>query len=226
VAVEAVETGGLVFVAQDTVPVGEVDVPELLGAEQELFDSAERLVNANWKILAECFLEGYHIKATHKDTFFPLGYDNLTVTETFGRHSRVTFPFRRIEAQREVPPGQRRLDGAVTSVHHLFPNAMLAHLTHHSMFVVLEPLSTTSTRFLTYRLTKGPATAEALVAAKRDAEFIEIGLGEDREMARAVQRGLESGANTTVEFGRFEGAIVHFHSQLTQLLDDAARPAI
>ena len=33
----------------------------------------------------EANLEGYHIKPTHKTTFFPYGYDNLTLIETFGR---------------------------------------------------------------------------------------------------------------------------------------------
>ena len=34
-----------------------------------------------------------------------------------------------------------------------------------------------------------------------------------------MQRGLASGANETLEFGRFEGAITHFHRQLTELVD-------
>jgi hypothetical protein len=41
-------------------------------------------------------------------------------------------------------------------------------------------------------------------------------------MAMAVQRGLASGANQTLEFGRFEGAITHFHRQLHELLGAAA----
>ena len=47
-----------------------------------------------------------------------------------------------------------------------------------------------------------------------------VGLKEDREMALAVQRGLASGANDVLQFGRFEGAIVHFHRQLTELLGE------
>ena len=49
------------------------------------------------------------------------------------------------------------------------------------------------------------------------------GGAEDRAMALAVQRGLESGANEFLEFGRFEGAIGHFHRNLHALLD-GARP--
>ena len=36
----------------------------------------------NWKVLVEQFLEGYHIRSTHKDTFFPLQYDDVNVVES------------------------------------------------------------------------------------------------------------------------------------------------
>ena len=52
---------------------------------------AQRLVveesavrNINWKVLVEQFLEGYHIRSTHRETFFPLQYDDLNLVETFG----------------------------------------------------------------------------------------------------------------------------------------------
>ena len=38
----------------------------------------------NWKVLVEQFLEGYHIRTTHKDTFYPIQYDDLNVVEAFG----------------------------------------------------------------------------------------------------------------------------------------------
>ncbi|WP_156670236.1 hypothetical protein [Mycobacterium sp. E3298] len=37
---------------------------------------------------------------------------------------------------------------------------------------------------------------------------------EDNEMPEGVQRGLRSGANGFVEFGRHESAIGHFHAPL------------
>ena len=54
-------------------------------------------------------LEGYHIRSTHHDTFFPLQYDNINVVEAFGRNSRISFPYRRIEKLRRVPAGRPRL---------------------------------------------------------------------------------------------------------------------
>jgi phenylpropionate dioxygenase-like ring-hydroxylating dioxygenase large terminal subunit len=223
VAVDTTEHGGMVFVCQDARRTGtdplDATVPDLLGGGQELLGGTDDVVDANWKVLVEGFLEGYHLKATHPDTFFPYGYDNVTVVETFGPHSRVTFPFRRIEALRDVAPLERRLDGAVTLVYHLFPNVIVAVLSHHTTVVVLEPLSTDTTRFITYQLTNQRPTGERRAEASRDANFVLLGAIEDRNVARAVQRGLASGANETLEFGRFEGAITHFHRQLSQLVD-------
>ena len=61
---------------------------------------------ANWKIVVEGFLEGYHIRSTHRETFYPVQFDNLNVVETFGRNSRIAFPYRRINKLRDVPPAR------------------------------------------------------------------------------------------------------------------------
>jgi phenylpropionate dioxygenase-like ring-hydroxylating dioxygenase large terminal subunit len=217
VGVRTAERAGLVFVAQDAPHAGEQDVahlPDVVGADHTLRDHSESIVDANWKVLLEGFLEGYHIKATHRQTFFPFGYDNINVVETLGRHSRVTFPFRRIESLRELPPPQRHLEGMVTVVYHLFPNVIVAQLSHHTTVVVLEPETIDRTRMVTFQMAN-PSTSDA---ADRDAKFVQQGQAEDRDMALAVQRGLAGGANDVLEFGRFEGAIAHFHRQLTDLL--------
>ncbi len=68
----------------------------------------------NWKILVEQFLEGYHIRSTHKDTFYPIQYDDLNVVEAFGPNSRITFPYRNIERLRDRPEATWSTDHRVT----------------------------------------------------------------------------------------------------------------
>ncbi len=216
--------GGIVFVAQvpSNGPVdAELDaLPEVIAPDQEVIATGEIVLDANWKILVEGFLEGYHIKATHRTTFFPFGFDNLNVIEPYGRNCRVTFPFRRIAELRGHPPDTWRADRVVTTVHHLFPNAIVARLSHHTSMVVLEPLAPDRTRFVTYQLTNRASGtgAGAREDARRDQDFVNQGLAEDRAMALAVQRGLATGANEVLEFGRFEGAIVHFHDHMRRAL--------
>jgi choline monooxygenase len=69
---------GLVFITQDQ-PVGPgalESLPDLLSDDQVLFESDEHVDKINWKLTAEGTLEGYHIKPTHPESFFPYGYDN------------------------------------------------------------------------------------------------------------------------------------------------------
>src|SRR5437868_6807359 len=233
VAVAAVERLGLVFVTQDEPSLGDAALDgfdKLIGPDQRLFATSERDFDVNWKIFLESFIEGYHIKSTHPESFLPYGFDNLNVIDIFGRHSRVTYPFQRIKKLAKVPPGERRVDGLLTYVYHLFPNVLITVLSRHTNVVVLEPLSIDRTRRFTYTLTNGGGgDPEALAEAKRDAEFVGTqGAVEDRAVVQAIQRGLGSGANDAFTFGYFESAIVHFHKTLTAAClagPRASRPA-
>jgi phenylpropionate dioxygenase-like ring-hydroxylating dioxygenase large terminal subunit len=217
----AVERHGLVFVAQASA-LAQPDLaglPELIGTEQRLYATSSRETAANWKIVLEGFLEGYHIRATHPESFFPYGFDNLNVIEHIGPHSRVTFPFRRIEKLAAVPPNERRVMGFVTFVYHIFPNALLTVLSNHTNLLVLEPLSVDRTKVVAYSLMNHSGDeAQALEAATRDAHFAEMGASEDRAVVSAIQRGIASAANESFVFGRFESAIIHFHRTLDAAL--------
>jgi choline monooxygenase len=175
----------------------------------------------NWKVLVEQFLEGYHIHATHHDTFFPVQYDDLNVVETFGPNSRVTFPFRNIERLRDRAESQWTIERRATFVYQLFPNAMLATFPDQVIVVVVDPIDIDQSRITTYNLAK-PDVAEAVTGAVSDAEtapsLLTQGALEDNEMSAGVQRGLRAGANAFVEFGRHESAIGHFHAALDQRL--------
>ncbi|MGQ0623059.1 MAG: aromatic ring-hydroxylating oxygenase subunit alpha [Sporichthyaceae bacterium] len=220
VAVAVAERHGLIWVDQD----GPGDFAALddapgLTDDQVLVEEERIEVAANWKVLTEGFMEGYHLRATHRGTFLPYGYDNITVTEHCGRNSRITFPFQRIEALRAMPRAQWRIQGTVTVLDHLFPNAVLARLTEHTAMVVVEPLSSTRSLLVVYKVATGPLDAEADLIVKRDIAFIESGLREDRVMAVGVQRGLAARAGDVV-FGRFESALTHLHEGLAAELGD------
>ena len=132
----------------------------------------------------------------------------------------VTYPFQRIKKLSKVPPAERRIEGLLTYVYHLFPNVLITVLSRHTNVVVLEPLTVDRTRQFTYTLTNGGGDdPEALAEAKRDAGFVgNTGAQEDRAVVQAIQRGLASGANDAFTFGKFESAIVHFHQTLTAAL--------
>ncbi len=222
--VTCAEVGGIVYVAQNG-PIDEttlVDPLTYFSPEQTLFEEEEMLDEANWKLINETAQEGYHIKALHKETFYPYGLDNTTLVEAYGANSRIIFPFRRIEKLRDVEPAERRLDGVATSVYHLFPNVSVSVLSKHTNLTILEPLSPTKTRWVIYRLFnrqvgESPITLEE---AQRDARFVnDFGQDEDRQAARAIQEGVATPANSHFTFGYYEKAIVNFHQHLAKHLD-------
>jgi choline monooxygenase len=184
-------------------------------------DSSARAMN--WKVLVEQFLEGYHIRSTHKDTFYPLQYDDLNVIETFGPNSRITFPYSNIERLRDRPESTWMIDARVTYLYQLFPNVMLATFPDMVIVVVVDPVDINHCTQTIYAAVR-PEVAER---AARDpgpnnpsgaSSFIAQGLIEDNEMSDGVQRGLRSGANAFVEFGRHESAGGHFHATLDERL--------
>ena len=225
VEVSAMEQGGIVYVMQE----GQI-TPEILEnsldyftPEQEMFEQGNLTDQANWKLLTETLMEGYHIKSLHKETFYPYGLDNVTLVENFGSNSRVIFPFRRIEKLRNVAPEKRRIDGLVTSVYLLFPNASVAVLSKHTSLVILEPLSPTQSQWVVYRMVNKGADGQKITVdeAKRDAIFVnESGQDEDRAVACAIQASAGSNANSHFTFGHFEKAIVNFHQSLARHLNN------
>jgi phenylpropionate dioxygenase-like ring-hydroxylating dioxygenase large terminal subunit len=231
VEVPSRECNGLVIVEQAAVPtdgatIAQRHVPTILGERPyRSLGTSETVVDANWKILVEGFLEGYHLKATHRETFFPYGYDNINAVEFDGPDARITFPFRRIERLRpngsdKVPASERRIDGTLTRVYLMFPNVIIAELSAHITMVVLEPITVSATNFITYQVGPLPPAdgargdGDGADATAKDLAFVELGGREDRDMALRVQRGLDSGANSEVTFGRFEGALANFHRHL------------
>jgi phenylpropionate dioxygenase-like ring-hydroxylating dioxygenase large terminal subunit len=215
VPLQTIEHGGVVFITQDpssVVPLPEL--PTLLPPGLQLISTNEQETRANWKIAAESFLEGYHIRSTHRETFYPVQYDNLNVIEFFGRNSRITFPYRNIEKLRPLAPHTRRVSGTLTHVYHVFPNVMIATFPKRTIMVVLEPLGVASTNFVTYTLADTETAETDQPGLARDADFVAEGAKEDRAVVESIQRGLASGANEFFEFGQFESAIVHFHRNL------------
>ena len=97
---------------------------KLLPAAQLVYvDSTLRAMN--WKVLVEQFLEGYHIRSTHADTFFPLQYDDL-------KSSRRSAPTVESRSRTAILSGSETVrnpwttDARVTYVYQLFPNVMVA----------------------------------------------------------------------------------------------------
>jgi choline monooxygenase len=189
---------------------------KLLPAER-LFYTQSTVRAMNWKVLIEQFLEGYHIRSTHRDTFYPLQYDDLNVVETFGPNSRITFPYRNIERLRDRPESTWTVGARVTFVYHLFPNVMLATFPDQVLAVVIDPIDIDHTTVTTYGMA-GPGVVAERAPTGGGRGLLAEGALEDNAMSAGVQQGFHADANAFVEFGRHESAIGHFHAMLDALL--------
>ena len=225
VPIRAEERSGIVFITQDPPTQARElleDLPDLIASDQDLIDARDSEADVNWKVSIEGAIEGYHIRFGHPDTFYPYGYDNLNIVEHCGRHSRVTYPFKRIEKLTDVPAAERSIEGRVTYVYHLFPNALVTVLSHHTILVVFEPVAPGRTRSVAYSLAHTGGDLAAAETAKRDSTFVsQTGAPEDLALAESVQRNVASDANEFFTFGHFESAIVHFHRNLQAALEAA-----
>lgn len=193
---------------------------KLLPAER-LFAVRPTVRAMNWKVLVEQFLEGYHIRTTHKNTFYPIQYDDLNVVESFGPNTRITFPYQNIERLRDRPESTWNVDHRVTYVYHLFPNVMVATFPNQVLVITIDPIDVDHTTVTIYAMVT-PAVAERASANPEAAagarDLLNEGGVEDNDMSEGVQQGLHAGANTFVEFGTHESAIGHFHATLDDRL--------
>ena len=196
---------------------------KLLPADR-LFTVRPALREMNWKVLVEQFLEGYHIRTTHKNTFFPIQYDDLNVVEPFGPNTRITFPYQNIERLRDRPESTWNVGHRVTYVYHLFPNVMVATFPNQVLVITIDPIDIDHATVTIYAMVT-PHVAERVSgdpeAAAGARNLLNEGGVEDNEMSEGVQRGLHAGANEFVEFGRHESAIGRFHAELDKRLASA-----
>ena len=215
----AVEKGGLIYVQQEGEPRLETleTALDFFEPSQSFFYQSDTIDEANWKLLTETLLEGYHIKSLHRESFYPFGLDNVNVVESYGQNSRVIYPFKRIEKLRSVARDERNIEGSATLVYHLFPNVSVSVLSKHTSVTVIEPLSPTRTQMFSYAIKHAAHNGVEISQedAIRDVDFVnQSGQEEDRAAARDIQETVTTSANSHLTFGYYEKAIVSFHQQL------------
>ncbi|HEX2573932.1 MAG TPA: SRPBCC family protein [Polyangia bacterium] len=228
VPLPVVAHAGLVWVRPT--PGDPLDLPRHLGPlEPELahLDLASHTVHQprrfrkalNWKLAMEVFLEAYHLKRVHADSIYPLFFDNLGLHERLGRHLRNIFPKRTITQLAHLPESERRLRPHANILYYVFPNTMLLVQPDHVSLFSAYPVGTEETEMHYCTLVPEPPTSEkALRHWQKNIDILFGAVQEDFAMGESIQRGLRSGANTHLTYGRFEHSLTYFHRSLTEAL--------
>lgn len=228
------ERVGMVFVC--ITPGVDVDLDAWLAGYEEVLEpfgmgewclvSRRELDGANWKIVYDGYLEGYHFASLHRDTLFGQFMSNVMTYDAWGPHQRVGFARHGIERLRTKAESEWGDHDGLGLVCTLFPNMSLAFLEHGVLMSQLFP-GPTHDRSRTVQSIfwdHQPATEELAVIEAIADMLYGVVRDEDYVTGAGIQQGLTSGANSEFVFGRNELGLHRFHETVDALVG-AARPA-
>lgn len=186
-------------------------------AEMRAVERRDYIIECNWKVYIDNYLEGYHIPIAHPGLYKEIDYKNYKV-ETFRYYSKQVAPLRpsRGEAGRryaELGPDEEVL------YYWIFPNLMVNIYPDNMSSNLILPMGPdkTLTIFEWFFHEQGGGTAwEGVQQAVAFSDEIQQ---EDITICEAVQRGLHSRA---YDRGRFsverENGVHHFHGLVYECL--------
>ncbi len=207
------------------VAVAGYDVEAMVRVERR-----EYLVECNWKVYVDNYLEGYHIPIAHPGLYRELDYDAYRV-ETFRFYSRQHAPIRQLKEGQELGRDRRYLrseSGEGSSLYYwLFPNTMFNIYPDNLSSNVILPLAPERTLTIFEWFFAQPGTGAGWESMQQTIAFSDEIQREDIELCEQVQRGLRS---RSYEAGRFsakrEQGVFHFQTLVREFLDSEAWPEV
>jgi choline monooxygenase len=167
------------------------------------------VIECNWKVYVDNYLEGYHLPAAHPSLFRELDYAQYRV-ETFAHYSSQIAPIRAADG------GESRRyefgDSSNSALYYwIFPNTMLNVYPDNLSTNIIVPLGPEKTLTIFEWFGYGDAGV-----AKETIDFSDEIQQEDIRICESVQRGLRS---RFYDRGRFsvkrENGVHHFHGLLS-----------
>lgn len=231
IALPVVEKYGLIWVA--ATPGEDIDIdaelgglaPELANYKLETYSHYRTKVihpEVNWKMVVDGFLESYHLPHLHKTTVSPLIFGDIGTFDGYGLNTRMISIRRGFADMVKLPEEQWDLITHSAVIYVLFPNTVLVVQGDHMETWHVYPHPTDPGACTTYFSLYPPGPVETDKArAHWDRNFdlaIDTVEREDLVVSAGMQRGFESGRQTTITFGRNEPCLAHFHQSVTRAL--------
>jgi len=214
------ERAGLVFAQAEGGATEDVDrllAPlraELEGwrlADHVRFQPQDHVLQLNWKIAIEIFLEAYHLKFAHARSIYPIFFDNLGLSDAFEPHVRGVFPKRTIADALARERGSWALREHANVLYFLFPNTLVLVEPDHVGVLFLQPADPHTTALHTFLLIpEAPATEKAERYWQKNHDLLLGAVMEDVRLGESIQAGMRAGAVREVRFGRFEHGLRYF----------------
>lgn len=217
------EAGGLVWVGLDrhrTYDFSDVEgqlaedfealaIPRGHVYGRKLFD-----LQANWKLVLEPFLEGYHVQRLHAASVGPMFADTPTITDRLGPHFRQTSGKANFDPR--LLTADENIHKSVTFAYQLMPNAVVITSPYYISVMILAPRGPHRTivdyTMLTREAPDNPK-AEQLFAKSYDMVLGVFG-GEDFRAAELSHAGLATGAMDDVIYVGLEDKIPAYYETI------------
>ena len=187
-----------------------------LGCAVENLQFSERrdyMVECNWKVYIDNYLEGYHLPAAHPGLMRELEYPKYRV-ETFRYYSSHHAPIRSLKSGADGAGRRYESDGLAALYYWIFPNYMLNVYPDNLSTNIIVPMGPDRTLTIFEWFGYPDAAVKPETVA-----FSEEIQQEDIRLCEAVQKGLRS---RTYDTGRFsvkrENGVHHFHLLLNEFL--------
>ncbi|MGC2465663.1 MAG: SRPBCC family protein [Candidatus Acidiferrum sp.] len=185
----------------------------------QFVERRDYVIDCNWKVYVDNYLEGYHIPVAHPGLMREIDYAQYR-TDTYRYYSQQFAPIRAMKAddagERFYPPGAE-VQGAL--YFWIFPNLMLNVYPDNLSTNLIVPLSHDKTLTIFEWYFHDAQNEKIRERIKRAVAFSDEVQQEDIELCRQVQRGLNS---STYDRGRYsvkrENGVHHFHMLLSEFL--------
>ena len=191
--------------------------------KMRLIERRDYVIDCNWKVYVDNYLEGYHLPIAHPGLFREVDYDQYRV-ETQRYYSKQHAPIRDAEPgdardRRYLRSGEAEEDALY---YWIFPNVMLNVYLDNTSINIIVPLGHDKTLTVFEWYFEAPGTGEGWESMQQIIAFSDEIQREDIELCEWVQRGLRSRA---YDQGRFsvlrENGVHHFQTLVHEFLKRA-----
>ena len=177
-------------------------------------------IKANWKLVLEPFLEGYHVQRLHAASIGNLFVDAPSIVDSFGANIRQVSGRIGYEPAMLDDDANGNVHKLITHAYTAFPNLVVVTSQYYLSVMILMPRGVDRTAVHYFMLTPEPAaTAKAEDVFKRSYDLILSVFGnEDFRAAEISQTGLSSGVPETTLYCGLEENIIRYYTELEKLL--------
>ena len=177
-------------------------------------------LKANWKVVLEPFLEGYHVQRLHAQSIGNQFPDAPNIIDTFGANVRqISGRIGYVPAMLDADAGAN-IHKLVTHAYTAFPNCVIVTSQYYISVMILMPRGVDRTAVDYFMLTPEPAgTPKAAEVFERSFNLIlDVFGNEDFRAAEISQEGLKAGVPKETVYCGLEGNIIRYYDAIEALL--------